>query len=202
MMRIVWTSVMPPPVELKSKLELPSSEMARLTRLAPLRRAKSVKTAQQVSIYFDTNKVCTARKRHDVSRATYPGRRYIQRSKAPNNDCWTETSGKPNSRAEKRILIPCVTRAGALADKEAGAGSYTRYSRPRSSYDLSAHARRIRDRSDVGSRRDRHRRRPSRCARSRSSPRPATGLHFSGLAGTIARATSAELTIKSKASAL
>jgi len=36
--------------------------MARLTRLALLRRAKSVRTAQQVSIYFDTNKFALRKK--------------------------------------------------------------------------------------------------------------------------------------------
>jgi len=75
---------MPPPVETEIKLELPSSEIAGLTRLAPLRRAKSMRTAQQVSIYFDTNKFAL-RENGMMFRVRRIGRHYIQTIKAPNN---------------------------------------------------------------------------------------------------------------------
>jgi len=75
---------MPPPVETEIKLELPSSEVARLTRLASLRRASSVGTAQQVSIYFDTNKFAL-RENGVTFRVRRIGRRYLQTIKAPNN---------------------------------------------------------------------------------------------------------------------
>ena len=91
---------MPPPVEIEIKLELPSSEMARLTRLAPLRRAKSVRTAQQVSIYFDTNKFAL-RENGMMFRVRRLGRRYIQTIKAPNNGLLDRNEWETELKGEK-----------------------------------------------------------------------------------------------------
>src|SRR5207248_7501325 len=50
------TAVVSPPVETELKLELPSSELTRLDKIAPLRRVNVAKRATQVSVYFDCDK--------------------------------------------------------------------------------------------------------------------------------------------------
>ena len=47
---------MPSPVETEIKLELPAAEVPKLNKLAAVRRAKSNGGAEQVSVYFDTDK--------------------------------------------------------------------------------------------------------------------------------------------------
>jgi triphosphatase len=70
-----------PPVETELKLELPSSELTRLDKLAPLRRAKSTRPTTQVSVYFDTDKFAL-RNSGVVLRVRRIGRRYVQTIKA------------------------------------------------------------------------------------------------------------------------
>jgi triphosphatase len=75
------TPSVPPPVETEVKLELPSSEVMRLNKLVPLRRMKSAKRVTQVSLYFDTDKFAL-RKDGVMFRVRRTGRRYVQTIKA------------------------------------------------------------------------------------------------------------------------
>jgi triphosphatase len=76
--------VVSPPVETELKLELPSSEVAKLTKLASLRRAEAAKTEREISIYFDTNKL-TLRKNGVMLRVRRTGNHYVQTIKAAGN---------------------------------------------------------------------------------------------------------------------
>ena len=72
---------MPPPIETELKLELPSSELARLSRVAPLGRTKAAKRTTEVSVYFDTGKFAL-RNKGVMFRVRRTGRRYVQTVKA------------------------------------------------------------------------------------------------------------------------
>ncbi len=72
------------PVETELKLEIPSSEVTKLNKLAPLRRAKATKPAMQVSTYFDTEKFAL-QKNGVMLRVRRTGNRYVQTVKAVRN---------------------------------------------------------------------------------------------------------------------
>jgi triphosphatase len=109
--------VVPAPVETELKFELPSSEVAKLNRVAWLRHGKAAKPATQVSIYFDTDK-SVLRKNGMTFRVRRIGRRYVQTIKAPDgglldrNEWETElTSGKPDFGAVRRTALePLLTK--------------------------------------------------------------------------------------------
>jgi triphosphatase len=67
----------PPPVETEVKLELPSSEVMRLNKLVPPRRMKPAKQVTQVSLYFDTDEFAL-RKNGVMFRVRRTGRNYVQ----------------------------------------------------------------------------------------------------------------------------
>src|ERR1700730_1476367 len=71
------TPSVPPPVETEVKLELPSSEVMRLNKLVPPRRMKPAKQVTQVSLYFDTDEFAL-RKNGVMFRVRRTGRNYVQ----------------------------------------------------------------------------------------------------------------------------
>jgi inorganic triphosphatase YgiF len=73
--------VSPTPVETELKLELPSSDVSKLTRLAPLRHVRHEKPATEISVYFDTDKL-DLQKRGVTLRVRRSGNRYVQTVKA------------------------------------------------------------------------------------------------------------------------
>lgn len=108
---------MPPSLETEIKFELPSSEVTKLKKLTPLRRAKSAKPASQVSIYFDTAKFAL-RKKGVTFRVRRIGKRYVQTIKAAGNGLldrneW-ETDLKDNkpdfAAARHTTLAPVLTK--------------------------------------------------------------------------------------------
>jgi inorganic triphosphatase YgiF len=107
----------PPPVETEVKLELPTSEVAKLNRLAALRRAKSSERTKQVSVYFDTDKFAL-RENGVMFRVRRNGSRYVQTIKTPGsglldrNELETELKGnKPDFSAVRHTaLAPLFTK--------------------------------------------------------------------------------------------
>jgi inorganic triphosphatase YgiF len=189
----------PPPVETEIKLELPAPEVTRLNRLAFLRRAKTAKQDKQVSIYFDTDKF--ALREHNVMfRVRRIGHRYVQTIKAPGNGLldrneWeTELKGrKPDFGAVRdTALEPLLTK------------KLRRQLRPvfetrvrRTTYPLKVRGSQIEltlDRAEIGTGNSFR----SLCEIEIESKGGDRAELFK-LARTIARATSAELAVKSKA---
>lgn len=68
---------MPPPIETEIKLELPSSEVTRLNRLAALRHTEAAKRTTEISVYFDTDKFAL-RNKGVMFRVRHTGRHYVQ----------------------------------------------------------------------------------------------------------------------------
>jgi triphosphatase len=107
----------PPPVEIELKLELPSSELTRLNELVPVRHAETAKEATQVSIYFDTDKFAL-RKNGVTFRVRRTGSRYVQTIKADGrglldrNEWETEIKGrKPDFGAMRHTALePLLTK--------------------------------------------------------------------------------------------
>jgi inorganic triphosphatase YgiF len=190
---------MPPPVETELKLELPSSEVTRLTRLASLRRAKAVRTAQQVSIYFDTNKFAL-RENGVTFRVRRIGRRYIQTIKAPNNGLLDRNEWETELKGEKPDFSAVRhTALGPLLTKKRRRQLHPVFETRvrRTTYPLTLGGSEIEvtlDRGEIGTG-DRSKPLCEIEIESKAGDRAA----LFRLAGTIARATSAELTIKSKA---
>jgi triphosphatase len=108
---------MPPPIETELKLELPSSEVTKLARFAPLRRAKAAKPKKEISVYFDTKKFAL-RKNGVLLRVRRAGHRYVQTVKAAGsrlldrNEWETEIKdGKPDlAAARNTALKPLLTK--------------------------------------------------------------------------------------------
>jgi len=106
-----------PPIETELKLELPPSELTRLDKLAPLRHANAAKRATQVSVYFDTDKFAL-RKSGVMLRVRRIGRRYVQTIKAADeglfdrNEWETELkASKPDfAAAQRTALEPLLTK--------------------------------------------------------------------------------------------
>jgi triphosphatase len=109
--------LVPSPVETEIKLELPTAEVAKLNKLAALRRANSSQRTKQVSVYFDTDKFAL-RKKGVMLRVRNTGSRYVQTIKAPGNglldrnELETELKGgKPDFSAVRRTALkPLFTR--------------------------------------------------------------------------------------------
>ena len=190
---------MPDPVETEIKLELPSPEVTRLNKLAFLRGAKTAKRDQEVSIYFDTDKFAL-RESKVMFRVRRIGRRYIQTIKAPGNGLldrneWeTELKDrKPDFDAVRNTALePLLTK------------KLRRQLRPvfetrvrRTTYPLKVGGSQLEltlDRAEIGT----GNRSRSLCEIEIESKSGDKAELFK-LARTIARATSAELAVKSKA---
>jgi len=193
------TAVVSSPVETELKLELPSSELTRLDKLVPLRRAKAAKRATQVSVYFDTDKFAL-RKNGVMLRVRRTGRRYVQTIKAAGeglldrNEWETEIKGsKPDLGAvQHTALEPLLTE------------KLRRQLRPvfetrvrRTTYPLKVKQSEIEvtlDRGKIGT---------ADCSKSlceiEIESKGGDRTELFKLARTIAHATSAELAVKSKA---
>ena len=108
---------MPPLVETEVKLELPSSEVMRLNKLIPLRRMKPAKQVTQVSLYFDTDEFAL-RKNGVIFRVRRTGRNYVQTIKATglgllDRNEWETglTDEKPNFGAMRHTALePLLTK--------------------------------------------------------------------------------------------
>ena len=188
---------MSPPVETEIKFEIPSSDVASLNKLAPLRRAETVRPAKQVSIYFDTKKFAL-RKNGVLFRVRRTGRHYVQTIKSAGSGLldrneWENElkSGKPDFGAARHTALePLLTK------------KLRRKLRPvfetrvrRTTYPLRASQIEVTvDRGEIGTG-DRTKPLCEIEIESKSGGRDA----LFRLARTIARSTSAELAMKSKA---
>jgi triphosphatase len=187
------------PVETEIKFDLPPTEAARLNRLAPLRDAKAAKPATQVSIYFDTDKLAL-RKKGMMFRVRRDGQRYVQTIKAPGDGLLDRTEletelkdDKPNFGAVRHTELEPLLKKRLRRKLRPVFETRVR----RTTYPLKVRKSQVEVTLDRGEIDTGNGSRPLCEVEIEFKAGDKTDL-FS-VAGAIARATSAELAIKSKA---